>query len=224
MNRARHKRIVIFLTIMFFYPASSFGRPKCAELEPAWYSRYVQNFKINWDTDKFKCPGREGLLAQSLNDLEKLEFRPNKDDYSPNFYNYVRDSLKETAFDPKCEPLAMALQGKLILCRAFFEQTRENRASTLVHEARHMDPNAPGHETCIRGAYKGDLQGCDAEFHDGNIKGGSFNAEIYYLNWVIKRSKQNELSKSVHQSLINDFVPDRFNQVEYGVINKWREQ
>ena len=195
----------------------------CERLATLWYSKYVKDFSIKWDTKKFHCPGTEGLLAQTFLDLETVAFVTNETNYSPNFYQYVKKNVTATIYDPSCKFMAMGAGGEVTLCPAFFRGQREDRASTLVHEGRHMDSNDPSHETCTRGPYKGEVLGCDAEFFDGDWKGSGFNAEVFYYSWVIQGARKNELRRSVIQSYLNYLIPNRFNKVDPSVLNKWRE-
>lgn len=90
----------------------------CEKLAPLWYSKYVKDFSIRWDTRVFHCPGTEVT---------------NDSKYSPNFYLYVKENLVATNYDSSCKFLATGAEGALTLCPAFFRERRENRAATLVH-------------------------------------------------------------------------------------------
>lgn len=221
----KHRGGVLFFVIcvLVFSISTSWAAPRCSALKATWYDRYIKDFGISWDTKTFDCPGDEGTLALALYDLETAELTPNDSGKKPEFYSMVKNGVHEIKYDKKCKYLAYTSENTITLCDPFFTDTREDRASTLVHESRHTEADDPRHVDCVGGKYHGSTRACDEEFFDGEWKGSGFNADIYYLSWNLKfATKNNELSKSVIQSDINAMVPDRFNNIDPELIKKWR--
>lgn len=214
---------VAALTIAAF-PAQA--EESCSVLEKAWRDRYVDNFRITWDTTDFSCPGSEGLLALTFHDLESIKIEPNRTGHRPDFYQIVTDKIKKLRFDKDCTALAHAnrAEGRITLCPPYFKDSREDRVSTLLHEARHLDPDAPLHVHCAGGRFIGHKLACDETFYNAAWEGSGFNADVFFLGWTLRAGAKNELSQAVMQSLLNSYVPDRFNNITAAQIKSWRTE
>ena len=212
------------LVLSFLFPGSLRAAPSCVELRAKWENKYLRDFSLDQSQKIFTCPGGESSLALAFHDLETAGFTADKEGYRPDFYGLVRDTVKAMNYDAACTHLAYAFEPekKITICPAYFEDTREGRASTLIHETRHLDPDDPSHVACTGGQYKGNADACDDTFYDGAWLGSGFNADIYFLVWMNLDTSKSELSHEVMQSEINALVPDRFNHVTAQQIRKWR--
>jgi hypothetical protein len=200
------------------------AQPSCSELETAWRGGMSFDVGVQWNTSQFSCPGGDSVIALALHDLKSVEFTPNEAGFRPDFYGMVRDYTYRMNFDAGCSALARGSRfwHRITICPAFFKDSREDRASTLVHETRHLQPGDPAHVNCVGGRNDGQKDACDYEFFDGQWKGSGFNADIYYYNWMLKASKPNELNRDVMQGFVNSMIPDRFNHISPEVLKKWR--
>jgi hypothetical protein len=197
----------------------------CSKLQDSWNRSFRDTYHVAWEAKEFTCENSLGKLALTLNDLESLTFTPTSSGYRPDFSSIVTRNLRSLKYDLSCTVYLATgdrATGTITLCPAFFEDSREDRASTLVHEARHLERGDPGHVTCAGGAHSGDVKACDQDFHDGTYAGSGFNSDVFFINWVMKASPQNSLSQSVLQSRLNAFFPDRFNHVTPEQLKKWR--
>ena len=216
--------IWVALGLSVFISNSGLAAPSCDDLKTQWHSHYVSDFKVDWDTSGFTCPGGESSLALAFYDLQTTTYRANTAGFRPDFYALVKGLVKKVHFDETCKFLALGYrgEGRITLCNPFFKDSREDRASTLVHETRHLQSDDPAHAQCAGGKYNGNAGACDAKFFDGGWQGSGFNADIYFYSWNMKDSDKNELSRSVMQSVVNTMVPDRFNQITGEETKKWR--
>ncbi|MBI3555410.1 MAG: hypothetical protein HY074_04000 [Deltaproteobacteria bacterium] len=214
--------VTLGLSVLISNPV--LAAPQCSDLEAQWNSHYVSDFKIDWDTSNFTCPGGESSLAMAFFDLANMTFRANKDGYRPDFYALVKGLVRKVHFDPDCKYLALGHrgQGKITLCNPFFKDSREDRASTLVHETRHLQSGDPAHAQCVGGKYNGKAGACDDTFYDGSWNGSGFNADIFFYSWNMNGAEKNELSRAVMQSEMNTMIPDRFNHITGEQTKKWR--
>lgn len=215
--------------------SSTSANQTCATLKARWQTAYVNDFSINLNSANFRCEYygdeivlREGVLALTLRDLEKLPLA--KQSLTPssgkakNFYDLLKDKIVMIQVSDRCPPfmLASTLDRTVTLCRPFFSNSREDRASTLIHEARHTDSDDQGHFPCEGGKYRSEPQSCDPHFYAGQWKGSGYNADVYFYSWALKNSAKTELKRSVMQGMINALVPDRFNNITAKEIKKWR--
>jgi hypothetical protein len=198
--------------------------PECQKLKDAWDDKYFDGIRADWDKKEFSCTGPVARLAETLTDLDTLAFAPTPSGYAPDFYAMVTRNLKTTHYDDGCTMLALGTRadGLITICPPFFEDSREDRASTLVHESRHLESSDPGHVDCVGGRFGGAKQACDDTFYGGQYEGSGYNADVFFLSWVLKGAKQNTLRQSVLQGLIDYYVPDRFNHVTVEQMRKWR--
>ncbi len=67
-------------------------------------------------------------------------------------------------------------RGEMVVAKGFFELRTPLRASTLVHELRHLDGDYR-HVPCTQGNEKGNARSCDQSF----VQGGSYAVQIEYL-------------------------------------------
>ncbi len=195
----------------------------CKVLEIEWYKTYTKVLNVSWDTETFTCPSFESKVAQAFYDLHHMDFKSNSDGFKPDFWNYVKTHIKNVKYNKECTALAMGGNGVITFCPAFAKDSREDRASTIIHETRHSDLGAPRHVTCVGGHYSGKNGACDETFHNGALEGSGFNADIYFYGWALAR-KDNTLSKSVMRGHIRGILPDRFNKIKTQEIKKWRNQ
>ncbi len=216
------KTAFVVLLGLFTLPSIAWAAPACDKLSALWYGQHLKDFQILWDTSTFDCPLGESKLALALYDLENIKFAPDKNGYKPDFYGLLKKNVKVFRHDNDCDSIARAGGDRITLCPAFYNDEREDRASTLVHEGRHLEADDPRHADCVGGKHDGDKAACDATFYAGSWKGSGFNADVFYLSWVLKNSHKNELRKDVLKSYINLYVPDRFNNITAEEIKKWR--
>lgn len=210
---------------------SARAAPTCVELKGLWYDHYLSDFKIAWNTSSFSCDGKkskrvdDGRVALAIYDLESARFKKHGKFPTPNFYALVKKSITKLDYDPKCEEgtLASASGSEVTLCPEYFDEPREDRAATLVHEARHTQEDDPEHKVCIGGKHKGEDQGCDQKFFAGAWKGSGYNADVVFYDWNLKRAARNELSKSVMKAMIRSLVPERFNEISPKAARQWRK-
>ncbi len=199
--------------------------PTCGEVQNYWYGKYLKDFSVTWDTTTFVCPGNEARFALALYDIEMTTFRPNSSGYSPDFYRLVFDNVVHFNGGANCTSgiLAYTHGSDINLCAAFFADSREDRASTIIHETRHTQADDPRHVMCVGGPYNGAAGACDNTFEHGTWGDSGYNADIFFLSWVVRSGQGNELSKSVAQSVINSMIPDRFNNITDEEISAWRD-
>lgn len=231
MRRFRLILVVLALT----FTTLAFAVPDCAVRKKAWLNYHTQHFQIlTKGSDKsFKCVSPESNLAMSLLDLFDLKLTQNQDGFTPNFYRVVRQSVKTFDLAKPCSSkdmvaIANTANGVVQICKAFHESTRESRASTLVHEARHLQRDDPGHVACSKGPYKQnpkttDLLECDEKFLDGHLGGSGYNTDIYFLSWILFSEKKNSLSIQLIKSEVREILPDRFNQITSEQTKYWRK-
>ncbi len=214
--------VALGLSVLISKPV--LAAPQCIDLQTQWQDHYVSDFKVDWSTASFTCPGGESALAMAFYDLQTMSFKPNKDGYRPDFYALVKGLVKQFHFDESCKYLALGYRslGKITLCNPFFKDSREDRASTLVHETRHLQSDDPAHVTCAGGKYNGHTGACDDTFYDGTWQGSGFNADIFFYSWNLNGADKNELSRAVMQNEVNTMIPDRFNHITGEQTKKWR--
>jgi hypothetical protein len=188
----------------------------CRSLRDRWDARYIRDFGVDPVlANHFDCGEKPGVLALAISDLSDVW----------GFYPRVTRFLKRTYFDPYCDALATADRdtGTIRLCGSFFEDMRENRASTLVHEARHLEPDDPKHVMCEDGRFAGMRGACDIEFHDGKARGSGYNLDVFFMSRALAKSSRNHsLSRSALRSQLNALIPERFNRITREQVIRWR--
>ena len=163
----------------------------CADWESRWNSKYRADFHVNWTSERFQC-NDDGLVAEAILSSGGHRYRPNQQGFVPDFYGDLTRPLAQLAWNPKCTYIAQTSRsaGRITICPVFLRQTVENRASSLVHEGRHLEAGDPGHVTCNGGPYDGKAGSCDLGFYDGSWQGSGYNADIYYMAWAKRNGTQ----------------------------------
>lgn len=220
--------LIAFFIAINFSQSLAFAGNSCGELSDLWFGQYLKDFQIDWSsgTGAFGCKEPEGILALALSDLQSIRYREDSSGYAPEFYKFFTKVIKKISYNSKCKVLATtnSVSGTITLCPHFFDDSREDRVSTLVHEMRHAEPNDPAHVTCVGGRNNGEAGQCDAKFFNGAWDGSGYNADIYFYGWTLSNSLKNELRKDVIQSYVNAMIPDRFNVISPQEIKSWREK
>jgi hypothetical protein len=197
-----------------------------SELERLWSERYCH--ELNAPCEGLDVEHAEKrTLARALRALEETTaLHPGGE--IADFYGIVARAFGGIAFFHKkeCERAMASVNfdsGVVTLCRSFFGAgvSDAERASTLVHEARHLQPGVEIHEICESGVYRR-TRSCDSEFHGGLWRGSGYNADIVYLNWLQTNRRRNQLSVDVIQSEINAVLPERFNKIGVMETIQWR--
>lgn len=208
--------------------------PSCAELKQLWQMRFVSDFNIKFATREFKCSSFEMPIAVSLYDLDQ-QFSDYRYGSRIDFYDIVRTRIRSLEFTSISDPYNKGCMagidiiargtketGRITICPFFMMTPREDRASILVHESRHLDRDDPLHDTCKGGKYSSMDYACDGTFHDGAWQGSGYNSTVIFMAANLMGGVRNELSRSVIQSAINAAVPERFNVITAWQIAKWR--
>lgn len=217
--------IIAGLISGLFTSHTSLADEDCSGLINSWNKRYRDSYHVAWEIKEFTCQSDTGKLALTMSDLESLVFTPTSAGYRPDFQQIVTRNLRSLQYDDTCVGFLATgsfSSATIALCPAFFKDAREDRASTLVHEARHLEQGDPRHVTCVGGRFDGKPGACDLTFHNGGYEGSGYNMDVFFLNWVLKGSRQNLLRQSVLQGYLNSYIPDRFNNVTPEQLKKWR--
>jgi hypothetical protein len=203
----------------------------CNSLRAEWYSHYVRELNIEWETTDFNCSGQDVQVAGTFHDLESAKFdRVNH--VVPAFFEIFETDVhhlkKQTDLGGSCDEGVLAVSKRgldhtMLICPAFFTDDRVDQASTLAHESRHMEADDPGHVTCDQGPNKDRRGACDQNFTDGTRQGGGYNSDVNFLSSVVNAEVGNELSKSIAQAYINAYVPDSFNQITATQVKAFRK-
>lgn len=216
----------LIATLAFFFmsiaSAQSAGqtRLRCESLKEAWIKKYIPDFSIEPTSLPFSCETPMIRLAVTFADLEVIE---RSKPYLP-VYSRSHSKVGKLVTNRGCNPGAVAwsdTRSLVVLCPAFFQSSREFRTSTLVHEARHLDRDAPLHVKCTRGPHINKKGACDNEISSGPYRGGSYNTDIWVWRALLE-SNLHDLKKDTLRSLIRDRVPARFNAATETQILEWR--
>jgi hypothetical protein len=202
----------------------------CETARTEWYSHYVQDLRVSWNTSEFVCGGNDNILAETFYDLEKTQFDRTTGSV-PEFYQIYKTDVHhiktQTNMGGDCDAGTLAVSQRwwfhtMTICPDFYTDARVDRASTLAHESRHMERGDPGHVTCQQGALQGRSGACDENFTDGTREGGGYNSDVNYLSAVVNSQIGNELSTSIAQSYLNRYVPDQFNHITAAQVRAFR--
>jgi hypothetical protein len=209
---------------------SAYAAPvACTLLEESWRSHYVRDMKIAWPAEStFDCH-HEARFALSIYDLEQVKFEADAQGQVPKFYQILKNAQKgmrdQKNLRGSCKTalaFARSPDQTITICPAFYDDNRIDRASTLMHESRHLSPNDPGHVICRGGSHKGEMA-CDRKFMDGKRLGSGYNADMNYLSAILKRQIGNDLSRSIAQQYINYYIGDSFNEITGAQIRAWHK-
>ena len=222
------KSVVVAISLLSLPLSALAAPPSCQTLQTNWYSHYVSDLHVSWDTTTFDCTQDEGTFALALYDLEFTKYTPNAQGETPNFYGIVKSLItaihNHGSQTGTCNGAIAYAQGtEITLCPDFYTDDRVDRASTLAHESRHLDPADPGHVTCIGGAYAGKDGACDQNFMDGQRLDSGYNADVNFLGWVVNNQVGNELTRAIAQRHINYYLGDSFNNITATQIRTWRK-
>lgn len=198
----------------------------CADWKRNWYHHYMSDMHVMWrsNPNEYTC-ANEGPVSEALYHMQYDTYSPNSSNFAPDFYATVKSMIRGLAWDKDCKYLGYTHRstGVITLCPPFDRQTAENRVSTIIHEARHLQSNDPSHVTCVGGPYDGKEGACDENFYNGSWNGSGYNIDIYYMAWAINNGKDlNGLEDSILRSEIRALVPDRFNRISETQTAAWR--
>ncbi len=215
--------IRIWLSVSLLACATpALASPDCGSLQQRWKEKYTADFKIEPMAFNFTCPSPVVKLARTFHDLETIQIATLTE--SAPLYHFVTSRIRKMVFDPNCQALAREGGGTITICPAFFNDTREDRAATLIHESRHIDASDPGHVNCVGGRHDQKRKACDETLMSESLKGSGYNADLWFYGLAMQEPNSNhELKRAVMQSYVNRMVPDRFNNAKAELIRKWRK-
>lgn len=225
--------VAAIAAMVMTFTATAYALPTCSGLERRWYDHYINDVGVTWNTSTFVCNdsvkgkilGNEALVALSLYDLETTKI-PKKSGVKANLYGIIKRDIMALQYSDSCDSgvIARTRGSTVTICQDFARDSREDRASTLIHEARHTEYDDPAHVDCAGGKYSDLSSACDEVFHDGTWQGSGYNADIYFYTLNLRKGARNELSRAVMQSEVNAMIPDRFNQISSKSVKLWRKK
>lgn len=131
-------------------------------------------------------------------------------------FEYFRKHVGTLVFHPSKGSCAETTQifayvvigeGRVIhICPRLAKMTMHQIASTLIHEARHVD--GPRHVTCANGQLKGRAGLCDSSLEQE----GSYGAEVEFLNRLSRDEKINAAVRAAAKSEILANLFMRYNK------------
>ena len=205
-------------------PGEQPSQDSCETLRKLWRTVFVPDFKIQWtDGSSLACGSNDMKLAMALNDLRNLRFHTSASGPQRNLYGAVKKWIRKTVYDRECPFYATGRAGTLTICPEYFQQSREVRAVTVFHEARHMQPDDPKHAECVRGPNANYYQGCNQDFWNGALRGSGYNAEVFFFNAILTAGYNHSLRREVMQAEMRDLIPDHFNNITHAQIKEWRK-
>jgi hypothetical protein len=215
-----------FLLVLFasFVVTTSARATSCDVLEIEWYKTYTKSVSVAWDISSFVCASFEGKVAQALYDLHGIDYTSaNSSGFKPNFLKFVTKKNVKLKYNKNCKDLATGNSSTktITICPGFQNTTREDRAATIVHEARHLDYDDPKHVDCVGGRHVGKSGACDQTLDIS--RGSGYSHDMWFFSWSLYR-KDNDLSNDVIRSHIRNAVPDRFNKISSEETTEWRNK
>lgn len=215
------------LSTLFFITISAqvwaFKPPSCQTLNQKWSNQYYSDFKVKWpkSTNNFSCVSEKSRVAETLYYLENMQI----DDPIQDYYAYVKRGLKGLRYVKENSTFKWAyaseINGIITLHGGFVaDNSKIQRVQKIIHEARHVRSQDPGHRICIRGSSKGKAA-CDAEFHPILYSGSGYNFGFKFLKMLNKDSKNHDLSRKSAIRRMKWMVSNRFNQITNEQIRQY---
>jgi len=189
-------------------------QPDCTTLKAHWKEHFQRDFGIEGST-RLRCDdGWELSLGEALFLLKSTNFQDNHYGFHPDFYEDLRWVTQSIRFDPHCSVLARARKSerRITLCPAFLSLSLVERASTLVHEGHHLQPDTPPHVPCHSGPYQSAGAACDSRF-SFSLDDGAYSADVYFLVWLKRSAHLAQRQLREVQAGIDAIFPARFNQI-----------
>lgn len=224
MNKLRRALIISILAglLAVLWPALAIAKTvSCVDLKAFWGNTVLRDFQIETQPDaQFSCSSSQGKLAEALMALYQLSDLPTTNDAITDYGLWVRQRITkikfEKIFESQEDPTVRLViassdqRGTLTLYDRFATRDLVKRIGTIVHEARHMDADDPGHETCLSGSLKGASLACDPN-EDLSPSGGAYNYEIIFWSAVLK-SNHDFLQRSAIEKQIRFIQRSQINR------------
>jgi hypothetical protein len=216
----------VFLSLVC---GSASADPSCGQLNQIWQQKYRYDFKPLWPYNSFFCPSAESAIVQAMYELDTTSFFPSSSGFIPGFYFWVTHLMRGVAFQDGPAGNAVASTnrstGITTFYKSFATQSLEWRTATLVHEARHIQADDPGHVTCDHGRMKGVPGACDQSLVNDQVGfgggGSGYNYDFIYLWWVRDAANYTELDRSMANVEMKGLVLNSFNKVTPEQVQKW---
>jgi hypothetical protein len=123
------------------------------------------------------------VLARELKFKFPKDFAPTVQAEIRNPYEYIRgktNKLKVDLSQTSSVARNFVSQRQIELGRLFFNEEPLEALSTLVHEARHSDPNDQGHSFCRAGDILKTQGGCDNFFSKSSSDAGAYGYGVIF--------------------------------------------
>lgn len=155
------------------------------------------------------------VLARELKFKFPKDFAPTVQVEIKNPYEYIRgktNKLKVDLSQTSSVARNFVSQRQIELGRLFFNEEPLEALSTLVHEARHSDPNDQGHSFCRAGDILKTQGGCDNFFSKSSSDAGAYGYGVIF-DVALARHTSNLDSAEKEMMLTNAFASlgTRFN-------------
>jgi hypothetical protein len=222
------RHFFIALLLSFFTPTIAQASGRCISHEDlqimAGTFSQLQRFVGN-QTEY--CPGDFNAdwfkVAQSLDIL--LNIQPDEPDVSQDdgltykaisekdWWAYFTQRADTFSIERNCPQNVVAFvrpgwgNGRIHLCRPFFEQTPSDQASTMMHEVRHFDGH--GHVTCTQGNEQGVRGACDNRINQR----GSYAISVQTLVGMARAPSTPVTERPLLEAQAVYMAFNKFNQV-----------
>lgn len=155
------------------------------------------------------------VLARELKFRFPKDFAPTVQVEIKNPYEYIRgktNKLKVDLSQTSSVARNFVSQRQIELGRLFFNEEPLEALSTLVHEARHSDPNDQGHSFCRAGDILKTQGGCDNFFSKSSSDAGAYGYGVIF-DVALAKHTSNLDSAEKEMMLTNAFASlgTRFN-------------
>ncbi len=168
-------------------------------------------------------------IARSLEVLKNIqpdEPAVNQDDAltykaisEKDWWAYFTQRANTFSIENNCQPNVVAYvmpffgQGRIHLCRLFFDQTVSDQASTMMHEVRHFDGHR--HVTCTQGNEKGNGGACDNEI----TSRGSYAISVQTLVGLARSPETQQTERPILEAQAVYMAFNKFNRVPEVKLN-----
>jgi len=195
--------------------------PTCNKLNDLWRQRFYSDFKISWKFEPFPCPSVTSKIAEAIYFVYSLSAKRFRSGTKlPDFYQLLAESVGRTSYQEyKTGPSSSNIpaetfpkSGDIVIYKFFTEATIVARASNLIHESRHLNPNNPNaHVICDHGDKQG-RAGCDDQLvRNRFFSGGAYSAQFYFLEQVYLNVDELNLDKAAVRHLLCWTLAHSFN-------------
>ncbi len=207
---------------LLLVPAFAHASSECDRLNARFLMTYQHQYAVAVNRQVFSCddekPNKSYLIAQAIDDLYDADAKHHFYEVARRLIHRTRVAGPDSADCPEGVGAAMGNKNVLLLCEAFFTQSRLRRAALIFHEAAHGRAKDPGHVVCTHGDSKG-KKICDESLSE-TYDGSGYNWEAHFSRYLLQNGPD-EIVRNEARAHLSFLLDHRINGLDEAAKNAW---